>query len=221
MTLTVKNPMDQPVILGYVAGMSRATSYVFQTPETDGHRLTAGESLTVEDVFNYAGDPTVRGYSPPPDQLYSVEFTPVSAPDLFCRIDLDHPGATQGTKPHPTEPMIFAESREMGSDTVPVSFRTAGLFTGLRVHYRMLMKGGNLQEFTAELSKTFQGDGSAAQAVYALADLMDYGSTSSSGHPPWFQGVTSVEWNGTVKPCSQAVSYACAPADGSLLQRLP
>jgi hypothetical protein len=213
--------MDQPVVLGYVGTMSRATSYVFQTPEADGRRLAAGESLTIEDVYNYSGDHTVRGFSPPPDQLYSVEFSPVSAPDLFCRIDLDHPGATQGTKEHPTEPMIFAGSDEANRDPIRVSFRTPGLFSGLRVHYRMLMKGGNLREFTVELPNDFQGDGSAAQAAYPLADVMDYGSNSSSGHPPWFQGVTSVEWNGTVKPCSQAVSYACAPADGSLLQRLP
>ena len=38
-TVTVTNPMNQPVVLGYIATMSSAAAYVFQLTETDGRRL--------------------------------------------------------------------------------------------------------------------------------------------------------------------------------------
>jgi hypothetical protein len=223
-TATVTNPMNQPVVLGYVATISSATSYVFTLAETDGRRLAPGESITVENVYNYAGDHTQRGYSPPPDKLYSVEFSPVSAPDLFCRTDLDRPGETQGAKPHPTTPYIYVNSQESmaSSGGVRVTFNVNGLFPGLRVRYRMLMKDDTLQEFTADLPPGFQGAGQAMTTViHQLQDLKDYGTMNNSAHTPWFQGVIAIEWAGSSKPCAAALSNGCAPADGSLLERLP
>lgn len=212
---------DQPVILGYVATMSGVTSYLAQLSTTDGRRLGVGESVTVEEVFTYSGDHTVRGYSPPPDTLASVEFSPVSAPNLFCRADAAYPGETQGAKPHPKQPSVYVSSQENAvSDYVRVNFRANGLFANLRVHYRMLMRDG-LQEFSVDLPPDYQGFNAAALATYTLAVLKDYGKVDSVGQPPWFQGVTRIEWNGTSQACTSSLSIACAPADGSLLQRLP
>jgi hypothetical protein len=215
--------MNQPVVLGYIATMSSATSYVFILAETDGRRLAVGESITVEDVYHYTGDHTVRGYSPPPDKLSSVEFTPVSAPDLFCRASVDLPGATQAATPHPTTPSVYVNSQESMaySGGVRLTFNVNGLFPGLRVHYRMLMKDDSLQEFTADLLPGFQGPGGMTTVIHELKDLKDFGTMNSSAHTPWFQGVTAIEWAGTARPCTPALSNACAPADGSLLERLP
>jgi hypothetical protein len=216
-TVTVANPIDQPVILGYVGTSSSVTSYLVQLAGADGRRLGVGESVTVEDTFTFAGDHTVRGYSPPPDKLSSVEFTPVSAPGLFCQASVDRPGETSGAKPHPTQPSIYVTSQEDAvSDFVRVTFRANGLFAGLRVHYRMLMRDG-LQERTLDLPPDFQGVSSSGLATYPLAQLKDYGKVDSVGQAPWFEGVTRIEWNGTSQPCTAALSNICAPADGSLL----
>lgn len=76
-----------------------------------------------------------------------VEFTPLSAPGLFCRVDLDHPGETQGAKRHPTEQTVHGRSQEnLPNDPFLVRFDAQGLFPGARVHYRMLMSDGSLQE---------------------------------------------------------------------------
>ena len=215
-TATVTNPIDQPVILGYVGTGSSVTSYLVQLAGLDGRRLGVGESVTVEDTFTYAGDHTAWGYSPPPDKLYSVEFTPVSAPDLFCQASIDRSGETEGAKRHPTQPSIYVTSQEDAvSDFVRVNFRANGLFANLRVHYRMLMRDG-LQEFTIDLPPDFQGVAAAALVTYPLAQLKDYGKVDSRGQAPWFEGVTRIEWNGTSHPCTAALSNACAPADGSL-----
>ena len=221
-TATVTNPIGQPVVLGYIATMSSATSYVFQLAESHGRHLAAGESVTVEDVYSYAGDHTQRGYSPPPDKLYSVEFSPVSAPELFCRTDLDHPGETQGAKPHPTVPFVyFSPDSIIANGVVRQSFRVGDVFPGLRVRYRMLMKDDTLKEFTTDVPVGFQGVLGQADVSHRLEDLKDFGVAYHSGHIPWFQGITAVEWGGTPRACTAAISNACAPNDGSLLDRLP
>jgi hypothetical protein len=216
-TATVTNPIDQPVILGYVGTGSSVTSYLVQLAGADGRRLGVGESVTLDDTFTYGGDHTVWGYSPPPDKLYSVEFTPVSAPGLFCQASIDRPGETSGVKPHPTQPTVYVTSQEDAvSDFVRVNFRANGLFANLRVHYRMLMRDG-LQDFTIDLPPDFQGVSATGLATYTLARLKDYGKIDSRGQAPWFEGVTRLEWNGTSQPCTAALSTICAPADGSLL----
>jgi hypothetical protein len=190
---------------------------VFLLPDAHGRRLAAGEPVTLDDVYNYAGDHTAWGASPLPDKVYSIEFSPVSAPDLFCRTDLDHPGETQGATPHPTDPVVSVTSSEGSGGSEAVFFRTYGVFPGLRVTYRMLMRDGTLQQFTTDLTTDVQGITMDGRANYDMADLAP--SDPATGHKPWFQGITSIELNGQTRPCKGG-SNPCAPADGSLLDRV-
>jgi hypothetical protein len=223
--VTVTNPIAQPVILGYANTWSTQTSYTFQVHETDGLRLGPGESATVEavlrnfrhDPFN---DPTWQRALTPPDALYSVEFRPVSAPDLLCLAD--NPGDTKVAPRRPKAPVVYTTAEGPGTllsgdgKTMPVRFRTVGWFPGtIRVTYRMHMRDGSLREFTADLSENYQGTGMEAEALHKVEDLRQSDS-GSSAQPPWFQGITKIEWNGQTKSCAETGSSHCAPADGSL-----
>jgi hypothetical protein len=199
-TATVTNPIDQPVVLGYVGTMSTVTSYVFQLAETDGRRLAGRESVTVEDVYTYAGDHTVRGYSPPPDGLYSVEFSPVSAPGLFCRTETDHPGETQGAKRHPPQVTVYCSGGQSSEPGYPAEIicTTPGVFSGLRVHYRLLKSDLTIQEFTVDMGPSFQGDATVSKVDYP-AD--QFAANDYKPEHQMFHGIASLDWNGHSTTC--------------------
>lgn len=193
-TVTVKNPLSEPVILQGV-WVQAANRYLEQVFESIGTHLGAGESFTFENVVEGSAEQSFT-----PIGVGGIGFIPVSAPDLFCIADpTGPPFVRDNTGRIQPEPGMFGAASmatPLGPDGKPVfghrvTFRTARPFPNVRVHFRMAMKDGP-QDVVAAFPR-----GQIETGVFFPQSELS-GSVSSSG----FLGMTRIEWDGGSRDCT-------------------
>lgn len=196
-TITVTNPIDQPVTLKgvWIASgntISDGRNILERVFDTVGIRLDAGESVTVESV--------VEGYEQEPYPvvgLAAVEFAPASAPELNCIAD--HPRFV-ANPPYirdntgynvPTAPDVQCGKFTGLPSTAPdgramFRFTTQRWFPGLSVRYQVNLRDG-ISEFTLGFPRN----------QLAVTGYVNWGDLAT----PHTMSVVSVDWDGGQKVC--------------------